>query len=497
MRLKLTRLLTRTSGLGAAVLSLFAAIGCGNGGTTIVHTSGGFSAASISGTYIYQLRGDSVNGPYREIGAFTADGAGQITAGSDDSSFNSGGLPVAFTGSYSVFGDGTGSITFNKTALGQITLAITIVSNTAVQLMEADSFADSAGTAVLQVATSMPTGTFAFLLHQEISAQSGASNSDVGFITISSGNVSGGLVDQNLGGTVSQLTITGGSVAAPANLGRGTATITDNSPFSTTLVYYAVSSGDLVLLVTNSGAVGGGMAEAQSGAVSAGLAGNYVFSSVGDDGVALNGRATVGQLSASGATINSGTFDSMIDGNYSGATSFNGSPTANSNNPSTQGRVQITLSTGEIVDIWLVTPARAFFQLENSSAIDIEDGTIDAQTVSSFSASTFNGQYALVMGGNSANGELARIGPMIFDGSGKLSLAELFNSAGSGAQPPQGGGLKGNYQVSASTPGRITGSLSNSSNSLGLVMYAVSGSQAYLLQTDTGTATSGTVTLQH
>src|SRR5215475_4171182 len=104
-------MLARTSGLGVAILALFATVGCGYGGsTTVVRTSGGYSAASINGTYVYQLRGDSVNGRYREIGAFTADGAGNITAGSDDSSFNSGGLAVTFTGSYQVFGDGTGSM---------------------------------------------------------------------------------------------------------------------------------------------------------------------------------------------------------------------------------------------------------------------------------------------------------------------------------------------------------------------------------------------------
>jgi hypothetical protein len=83
-------------------------------------------------------------------------------------------------------------------------------------------------------------------------------------------------------------------------------------------------------------------------------------------------------------------------------------------------------------------------------------------------------------------------------GSGKLTLAELVNASGSGqgAQPPQGGGLTGNYQVDSST-GRITGTLSNSAGGLDLVMYAVSASNAYILQPDTAEITSGTVSLQH
>ena len=78
--MKLSRILIRTSGLGATVLGLFAAIGCGSGSTNIIHTTGNYSNASLNGTYVYEIHGDSLGGFYREIGAFTADGAGNITA---------------------------------------------------------------------------------------------------------------------------------------------------------------------------------------------------------------------------------------------------------------------------------------------------------------------------------------------------------------------------------------------------------------------------------
>jgi hypothetical protein len=44
--------------------------------------------------------------------------------------------------------------------------------------------------------------------------------------------------------------------------------------------------------------------------------------------------------------------------------------------------------------------------------------------------------------------------------------------------------------------GRVVGNLSGSNGPLDLVMYAVSGSQAYILQQDGGLVTSGTVILQ-
>ena len=169
--MKLSRTLTRTSVLGTAVLALFAATGCGYGGNTVIHTTGNYSNASLNGTYVYQIHGQPFSGFYREIGAFTADGAGHITAGSDDSSVNVGGLAVSFTGSYQIFNDGTGSITFNNSGLGGgITLAITLVSSSQIELMEADPFA-ATGEANLQTSTAAPTGTFVFRLYHEASAQ--------------------------------------------------------------------------------------------------------------------------------------------------------------------------------------------------------------------------------------------------------------------------------------------------------------------------------------
>ena len=229
--MKLSRILIRTPGLGATVLGLFAAIGCGSGSTNIIHTTGNYSNASLNGTYVYEIHGDSLGGFYREIGAFTADGAGNITAGSDDSSFNSGGLPVNFTGSYTVGNDGTGFVTFNSSAVAQggaITLAITLVSSSKVDLMEADFFADSVGTAELQTASAIAAnpGTFVFRLHQESSAQSSSSSAaQVGLVNVSGSTVTGGTMDQNLGGVSSQLTLTGGIFGAPGTLGRGTATL--------------------------------------------------------------------------------------------------------------------------------------------------------------------------------------------------------------------------------------------------------------------------------
>ena len=504
----------KISGFMTAVAFLAVAVGCGGAGVVIPHTTGNYSNASFKGSYVYEIHGTFVDStPYREAGVITADGKGNITGGVDGfANSNTGGAiqsSASVTGTYTIASDGTGQILLGSTGLGtlasvsQISLAVTLASTSKAALMEADVFASGAGTAELQTATaisSAPNGTFVFRMHQEIDAQNSTSASQVGFFTIASGSLSSGSMDQNLFPVGSSLlTLTGGTFSAPTSLGTGTGSFTDSSPFTTNFFYYIVNNAKFVLLASNPGAVGSGSAELQSGAVSSGLQGAYAFGSSGDDfQVNLkNDVATVGEFTGSGATISAGQLDALQDGtNYSQDVAFTGTATTATNNPSPQGRVQVTLSgTGISVPViaWMVSPTRAFF-LENLTT-RAEDGTADLQTTTSFSAATFKGQFAFLMNGIDTSPEgLARIGTLQFDGSSKLTLVELANASqsGSGAVPP--GAMAGTYQVGSG--GRFTGSVSNGGGGLDVVGYAVSGSQAYLLQVDPGTNTSGTIQLQ-
>jgi hypothetical protein len=86
----------------------------------------------------------------------------------------------------------------------------------------------------------------------------------------------------------------------------------------------------------------------------------------------------------------------------------------------------------------------------------------------------------------------SRIGVLQFDGKGNLKLNEVVNASGTNAGVNSPGILGGTYSVGSN--GRITGSVGN--GTLNLVMYAVSPSQAYVLQADPGFITSGTLLLQ-
>jgi len=504
----------------AGIASLLGAAGCGSSGVVIPHSTGNYSNASFKGSYVYQIHGflaDANSYPYRETGVITADGAGNITAGVDaftSSAFTGGPIQstASVTGTYTIASDGTGQVLLSSTGLGvevgstQISLAVTLASTSQAELMEADVFASGAGTAELQDPTAIsaaPSGTFVFRLHQEVDAQSSSSASEVGVFAVASGSLTSGSMDQSLFPVSSSLlSLTAGTFSTPTSFGAGTGSFTDSSPYQTNFLYYIVNSAKFVLLASNSGSVGSGSAEVQSGAVGNGLAGTYAFGSRGDDFNFYADLATVGQFTGSGATISSGALDLMQEGTEGGSvsqpTTFTGTPTTTTSNPSPQGRVQVTLSTGTPVIFWMVSPSRAFF-LDNTPTTSAEDGTADLQTNASFSAASLKGQFALIMDGmdvlNSFPEGLARVGTLQFDGASKLTLVELANASQSGTGATNPGALAGNYQVGGS--GRITTQINgNNSGGPDLVIYAISGAQGYALQVDPGTNTSGMVQLQ-
>lgn len=490
----------------AVMFSLLATIGCGNsaGSSILTSGSGNFSSATLNGSYVYQVHGWVPNAqgtalvPYREVGVFTADGNGNITSGTDDSSVSANG--TAITGGYSVSSDGIGSITFNTSSFGtSINFGITVAGSSRIQMIEADNFLNAGGIAELQdssAAATTPSGTFVFRLHQEASANNTNDEaSQVGAFNLS--NSGAGAMDQDLNGSFTTDSITV-ALNAPTGGGRGTGTLDDTTAtFVTPLVYYVVNSSELALLVNLGAAVGSGSAEAQSGVSSGtGLSGSYAFGSRGDDlNTGPEGIATVGQFTATSGSI-SGTQDVMQDLNnpvtqnfsacYSSGSAggINGRVTmvVNGSAPCTATPTQV---------VWMVSPNRAFF-IDNSG-LTFQDGTADLQTSNSFSAATLKGQFALTMDGlDLLNSEaLSRTGTMQFDGSGNLNFAEEANGTSLGLIQQV---LTGTYSVSSN--GRATGSVSGGQDIGTVVLYAVSSSQAYVLQTDAEFITSGTLVLQ-
>src|SRR6266852_3627774 len=263
--------------------------------------------------------------------------------------------------------------------------------------------------------------------------------------------------------------------------GRGTGTFTDNSPATSSFIYYIVDANNIRLLPANLGAIGLGRAEKQVGTPA--LSGSYAFASRGDTFNFLDGVNTAGRFTASAGSITAGALDSVQDGNVIATNlSFTGTYTQ------VASRALVSLSTtsnGNLV-IWMVSPSRGFFLVNDPNTI--QDGTLDLQTTSSFSNSTMNGQYALVRDGFDSAAK-DRVGTLQWDGSGKLTLNAFVNAGGVINVPVL---ISGNYAVSGN--GRAGGSLSGLSNNL--VFYLISGTDAYVVQNDPGVQISGSMSKQ-
>jgi hypothetical protein len=468
-------------------LALAFCLACGSGSSNrIFIPKGNFSNASLSGQYVYQISGfdfrNNGNGlPYREAGVFVADGNGNITGGADDFSAGSAGVSSSsLSGVYAINNDGTGQIILNG-----LTLDITLVSSSKLYLIEDDTFLNAGGTAEKQdtsAITAPPSGTFAFRMHVENASVPSAS---VGALTITAGSVTGKEDVLALGGTLGSQALSG-AFNAPVSFGRGTATLNDGST-SLQFFYYVVGPGKFLLLSKDADVIGTAQAEAQSGApfATGSLSGSYAFGSKGDTAASLGGVNSAGRFSAGNGAITAGVLDSVKDGATSNISFNAGTYTVDSGT----GRVDVTLNASRSIHevSYLVSSSRAFFLIDDSSKV--EDGTLDLQPSSSFSNASLNGQFAFVMDGFDATTPKDRVGTLQADGNSGLTLNEVVNAGGAISVP---GPLSGTYSVS--TNGRTTASISGLSSNL--ILYLISSNDAYIVQSDSGTEISGTISKQ-
>jgi len=488
--------------LGLTLALLGFAMACGSSGSSIPIT-GNFGPSSMKGNYTFHLYGVDVSGnQYAEAGVFVADGSGHITSGTDDFNQLNSGSPLvsnAITGTYSIGNDGNGQIIFTLTNVAPpnntFSVAITLVSTSKLYMTEIDLFANAYGTATLQDTTAFtapPNGTFAFRIHDKAATTSAAL---VGAMTSNGGTISGTLDELRSGTLNPNVTVTSGSFSAPDTTGRGTMTFTDTLSITSSYVYYVIDANTVEVIQSDPNNLGLGRFEKQSGGTFT-LSGNYVFGSRGDTNGAIPILAvhSVGGFTADGTSaITGGAYDSVQDGNLITNQPFTGSFTSTPN-----GRFAVTFNPSGSSPInevfWMVSSSRVFFLVADSAKV--EDGTIDAQQTASFSNSSLSGQYAYLNGGFDFTPEqLTRVGTFIPNGNGSLNLNEVVNAF----TPTTGAILNnpvvpGTYTVAAN--GRATATLSGATNTIDLVLYLVSPSQAYVLQGDAGTEISGETTLQ-
>jgi len=455
------------------------ACGSGNGGGG---SNGPFSNASLNGQYVYQINGFDFtvnpNGaPYREAGVFVANGAQQITGGIIDSVEGGGGVGTnPITGSYSINGNGTGSM----------------VSNSKVYLIEADPLLNASGLAEKQDPTAIaavPNGTFIFRTHILNAAL--VPTATVGRMTIASSAVSSGNEDSiTLGASSTPLNLTGGAFTAPDSNGRGQFNLNNSTPATTGFFYYIVDANNIRFFDSDLGFTGLGTAEKQSGTPT--FTGSYAFGTRGDtttNGFGLGGVNTAGRFTSDGTSaLTAGVLDTVQGGNQVSGVTFTGTFTP----VDSHGRTAVTFSTTAQLLCWMVSSSRAFVVFNDPAKV--EDGTFDSQLGSGFSNSSMNGSFGFAMDGfDTIQGvNINRVGTLAWDGSGHLTLNEAANS-GNGAVSP--GNLSGTYSVSGN--GRVLATINNLSDSNGdIVFYLISPNDAYVLESDPGVQIAGTISKQ-
>ena len=468
--------------------------GSGNGGFT---PQGNFSVASLSGQYAYQLSGAILqNGfpPFAESGIFTADGKGGITNGTDDVTPTL--STSTFTGTYTMANDGTGFLTLQLSG-SSLEFAITMIKPSKFYLTEVDGTANASGVGEQQTASaiaSVPNGTFAFRIHNNTTLNGPVAQ--VGAFTIASGAVTGNDDALVSTGNVTSQSLTG-SFNAPVGGGRGTGTLTDSNG-TLSFQYYIVDANTINILPTAlnavTGIVGVGRAEAQTGGPFSlsSLSGGYVFGSHGDTAANLGGSQTVGRFTASNGAISAGLEDFVSDGITAAKDSFTGNYTMASN-----GRAAVTFSSSSLGTVsevfWMVSPTRAFFLVDSSAKV--EDGTLDAQTATTFSNSSLDGQSAFTMSGFNSNVLDDRLGTLIWDGAGNLTANLVEVDTGNATS----GVVTSTYAVDADNSGRAMVSLAglpSSTANTDLVLYLTSPSSGYMLQNDGNTEIGGNMILQ-
>jgi len=345
------------------------------------------------------------------VGSFTADGNGSITAAIEDVT-DAGSLPqlVQFSGgSYSIQGNGKGTLTLGSSTGGALQLSIALNSANAGVMIQTDLNATASGSFTLQSPAAFTqtaiAGPYAFDISGTTST--GGPSSTVGQITTNgSGNIQGGLYDANDSGKLfsAQVIPAGGTYqmdpANGANFGRGTIRfaglsfifyIVDASRFklmeddglfatfgdalhqsATVALQNSGFKGDFTFLIGGSAVLGTAGPVARAAAFTADGSGNVGAIALDDNDTGTHGAIT-GSTTITNAIYD---IDTVNAGSGRGTMSFTASANPN-------------LGTFFFV-FYLISPTEAFIQ-DTSNGI-VGDGTMFAQT-GTFSGPALAGNF--------------------------------------------------------------------------------------------------------
>jgi hypothetical protein len=382
--------------------------------------------AELNGQYAFLLSGfDAGGNPLASAGSFTANGAGSITTGVDDTNGTGLTAPVAnatiLSGTYSVGPDNRGKLTLT-TASGSATFVLALNSITAGiagggYITEFDGSGNSlTGRLALQAPSAFTTASIVsgFALGLEGFAANSTASTLVhrGVIGETQFSGSGGASSAELLVTAlgSQLPTTPLSTAISIGAnGRGTLSYTLASGGGTlNFTVYVVSSGKLFLLSSSTAGSGIGAADLLSGQALQQTTANGNFNAASLSGVSVTRFESLGKTAAGTfyPDVQVGLFNfngagklSLSSDEDAGGAVTSDAPTG-SYSVAANGRVTLTLSSafGGCADC---VSTESFFYLVGAGQGFLMDftnpvnfGYFEPQTATSFSAGSFSGSYS-------------------------------------------------------------------------------------------------------
>ncbi len=430
-----------------------------SGSTAINVTSMVMTNANLSGQYAFSLTHADARGLAFEVGSFSADGNGHITAGHEDANASVGGFPsagLAITGgSYNVYPDGRG--TLNLTNPRYTENYICILSNdgppsTKGRLILSSSSGVEVGTFKLQTTATL-SGNYALLLggmDGTLCPVSVCGSSTTlqgpealaGQFAASAGNISGALDVNDDGtinaghGTASAESFTATYGTTPDSNGRGTLQLPAGSPLSTTALnfaYYVISANEVLLIQTDAQAATlptipalAGTAELQTFSPPPSIAGNsYVFLLEHSASDGIFGDAGQWSFPSSGTTLSG-----EMDVNSVGTTvEYALSNAAAYTVPASNGRSTVSITTtpaGASLDsavFYLISGAKMYVLETDSKA---NGGVAEQQTNSS---TLLTGTLAFNLGQIAVKGfDSSYSGQIVTSGANPIDLTGIVDS---------------------------------------------------------------------
>ena len=411
--------------------------------------------SKLDGGYAFQFTGFDSNGTYQATGSFTADGNGNITSGLEDVSDTNGVTTgFAISGTYSVTGDNRGVLNLSTASGSQVFRFALNIAGTKARFIEFDS-TGIRGSGVFEQqdpsAFSVSALKGAYVLRLSGSNSGGARIGALGLLYFDgTGNIFGGSMDVNNGGTVKPTFASFSGVYRVDPTGRGTANLTIPGFLGGgfRFAFYVVSAEKQLYIsidqLSAKNPLFSGPAELQLGApfASSILSGPTVFSLAGEQGgtpQVLVGRIVFDGVSEPLTTFNQNTGGSVTTISLTGAYSVGITGT---------GALDLDDSNGHsrVWDVYVIGPNHAFMM--DVSTAEVETGELNPQVVlNQYSSADILGSYLLGSGEPLVSIATLVTGVSTFDGKSKAS-GTVDISQSESLTP--GESLAGTYSVSTS-----------------------------------------------